>query len=53
MKFLSDPKIDTKWVNETCERCPIKDCKERAAKPHVVRDEKKVETIEEALKTLN
>ena len=53
VKFLKDPKIATKWVNETCERCPIKDCKERVAKPHVVRDEERVETIEEALKTLN
>ena len=53
IKFLADPQIATKWVNETCERCPIKDCEERAAKPHIVRDEKQVETIEEALKLLN
>ena len=52
VKFLADPKIATKWVNETCERCEIKNCAERAAKPVVVRDEKKVESIEEALKLL-
>lgn len=53
VKFLKDKKIATKWVNETCERCPIKDCAERAAKPDVVRDEKRVEVIEDALKLLN
>ena len=53
VNFLSDPNIATKEVNETCERCPIQDCAERAAKPHVVRDDKKVENIEEALKSLN
>ena len=34
------------------ERCPIQDCAERAAKPVVVRDDKKVEIIEDALKML-
>lgn len=30
LKFLDDPKIPSKLVNTTCERCPIADCKERA-----------------------
>ena len=33
VKFIDDPKIKTYDVGVTCERCPIKDCKERAAKP--------------------
>jgi len=52
VKFLEDPSIASKTVNETCERCPIKDCAERVAKPHIVRHDKKVEIIEEALKSL-
>lgn len=33
MKFLNDPKIKTKLVNDTCENCTIQDCKERVADP--------------------
>ena len=33
IKFLSDPKIPIKIVNDSCERCTITDCKERAALP--------------------
>ena len=29
--FLDDPDIVTREVHTTCERCPIKDCRERAA----------------------
>ncbi|MBC3788990.1 helix-turn-helix domain-containing protein [Spirosoma utsteinense] len=31
--YLDDPAIPTTLVGETCERCPIPDCRERAAEP--------------------
>ncbi|GAA3999443.1 hypothetical protein GCM10022408_08010 [Hymenobacter fastidiosus] len=33
VRFLEDPAIPLKIVNETCERCPIPDCEVRAAAP--------------------
>lgn len=35
VRYTSDPKIPYLIVNKTCERCPIMDCKERAAEPYV------------------
>lgn len=35
IKFLSDPAIPTRLVNTTCERCPIKDCKERVEQAYI------------------
>ncbi len=35
VRFSSDPNIPFRIVNKTCERCPISDCKERAAEPFV------------------
>ena len=35
IKFLSDPDIPTRLVHTTCERCSIKDCKERAEQAYV------------------
>ena len=32
-KFLADPSLSVKIVNETCERCSLADCQERAAPP--------------------
>jgi predicted transcriptional regulator/DNA-binding XRE family transcriptional regulator len=31
--FLADPALPVRVVNETCERCPLADCLERAAPP--------------------
>ncbi|MEM6456437.1 MAG: XRE family transcriptional regulator, partial [Acidobacteriota bacterium] len=31
--FVGDPAVPTREVNLTCERCPLKDCAERAADP--------------------
>ena len=53
VQFLNDPNIPSKWVNETCERCPIPNCNERAAKPAIIKNEKKIETIETALSELS
>jgi len=33
VRFLADPALPFRIVNETCERCPIPDCESRAAAP--------------------
>lgn len=33
LRFLADPALPVRLVNETCERCPLADCQERAAPP--------------------
>jgi transcriptional regulator with XRE-family HTH domain len=33
VRFLADPALPFRIVNETCERCPIADCESRAAAP--------------------
>ena len=33
VRFLTDPAISHVIINETCERCPLPDCDERAAPP--------------------
>jgi len=36
VRFLNDPAILVRQVNETCERCPALDCLERAAPPVIL-----------------
>jgi len=36
IKFVDDPAINFKMVNTTCERCAVKDCKERTIEPVVL-----------------
>ncbi|MDO6391678.1 helix-turn-helix domain-containing protein [Pontibacter sp. BT731] len=36
VRFLDDPAIVHRYVNETCERCPALDCLERAAPPVIL-----------------
>ncbi|TDJ03794.1 MAG: XRE family transcriptional regulator, partial [Deltaproteobacteria bacterium] len=36
INFLDDPKIPRKIVGQTCERCDLADCKERACPPVIV-----------------
>ncbi len=36
IKFVDDPAINFKIVNTTCERCAVKDCKERTIEPIVL-----------------
>jgi hypothetical protein len=52
VKFLDDPKIVTKKVNATCERCRLIDCKERVAPPLVVDKMIKNKAIEEEINQL-
>ncbi len=47
--FLKDPSISSKVVNNTCQRCPITDCKERAAPATVIEKREKRKKIQEAL----
>lgn len=37
IRFWNDPEIPRATVNVTCERCPIADCRERAAEPEQYR----------------
>jgi len=52
IKFLNDPSITCKVVNQTCERCPIEDCKERAARPKVVQAREYRRKVASALKDI-
>lgn len=53
IRLLSDPDLKYKLVSETCERCPISDCKERTVPASVVEKAKQMEAIEEKLKELD
>ncbi|MEJ8804032.1 helix-turn-helix domain-containing protein [Pontibacter sp. H249] len=54
VRFLNDPAILNRLVNETCERCPAPDCLERAAPPLILEkqlwQEKLTETINGLIK---
>ncbi len=52
VKFLDDPAISRRQVNTTCERCPIKDCAERAAPPTVVEAKEKRKQVQKVLREL-
>ncbi|MFD2247332.1 helix-turn-helix domain-containing protein [Pontibacter ruber] len=45
IKFLNDPAILRRLVNETCERCPAVDCLERAAPPVVLEKQQWQENV--------
>ena len=50
--FASSEKLIKKQVHTTCERCPISDCKERAAPPVQREKKKKAQEIEAILQDL-
>jgi hypothetical protein len=52
IRFLNDPSIARKIVNKTCERCPITDCEERAARPKVVQARESRKKMNQALKEI-
>lgn len=52
IKFLQDPTIHTREVNQTCERCPLTDCLERAAPPTIIEKKEKMRKILQTLKEL-
>lgn len=52
VNFWNDPNITSRQVSATCERCPLTDCQERAAPPHVLRENERLDNKEEALRNL-
>ncbi len=52
IKFLDDPAIPVKEVNQTCERCAIPDCTDRVAAPKVIDRKEKEGKIREDLNKL-
>ena len=50
--WADDPEIPQRMVNTTCERCPIKDCAERAAAPTIVQKRDKLRRVRKALEEL-
>lgn len=52
IKFLDSPVIEQRIVHTTCERCPLLDCKERAASPTIIKRREKLNKIETKLNDL-
>ncbi len=50
--FLDDPAVPYVVVNTTCERCPILDCRVRAAPPSVVEHREQYRAVRDALSAL-
>ncbi|MDX2047127.1 MAG: XRE family transcriptional regulator [Chitinophagaceae bacterium] len=53
MPFVNDPSIPVKTVHTTCERCGIKDCKERAVEPAEIKKQEQQSGINKALMQLD
>lgn len=53
VKFLEDPKIVTRNVGVTCERCAITDCKDRKVPPIALEKSAKNQKIEKIVEELN
>ncbi|MBI3501385.1 MAG: hypothetical protein HY063_06285 [Bacteroidetes bacterium] len=51
--FWEDDNIPVKIVNQTCERCPIENCKERAVPAIYIEKENKIKLAEEKIKELS
>ncbi len=51
-RFLGDPKLPTRIVHTTCERCEIPDCEARVAAPKTIARKRKLEAIEGAIERL-
>ncbi len=47
--FLNDPSINSRIVNNTCQRCPIQDCKDRAASASIIEKREQRRKINETL----
>ncbi|MEM9985885.1 MAG: helix-turn-helix domain-containing protein, partial [Bacteroidota bacterium] len=53
IKFLEHDSVPLRDVNETCERCPLVDCQDRAAEPSVVQRRNEQEAIKRKLASLS
>lgn len=52
LKFLDDPQILSRDVNQTCERCSLFDCKERVAAPVILQKKRQIKQMKEALRAM-
>jgi transcriptional regulator with XRE-family HTH domain len=52
IRFLNDPAIPSRTVNQTCERCSLFDCRERIAAPIILQKKHKNEALRKALKKM-
>ncbi len=52
INFIDDPGINKKIVNKTCERCAIKNCKERSAAPKWILKKEKQQKVAASLRKL-
>ena len=51
-KFLSDPNLSQKVVSETCQRCSLPDCAERAAPPIILDKQIEKQNLKDAVKAM-
>lgn len=52
IKFLDDPAIPARVVSETCERCTLLDCAERAAPPVHIAQQERIHRLTEQVEAL-
>jgi hypothetical protein len=52
VRFIADPAIPLRIVNETCERCPIPDCEVRSAPPVEIERQQQQQQLAEAVAAL-
>jgi len=53
VRFLDDPNLKRREVHTTCERCSMRDCRDRIAPPKRIDQMVRTETLEQALKDLD
>lgn len=49
ISFCDDPSLSDRLVHNTCERCPIADCRERAAPPLIIEEKERNRKIQQTL----
>lgn len=52
LAFWGDENVSERWVNNTCERCSVMDCEERAETPKILKLEERIEEMEASLHSL-
>ncbi len=50
--FLKDPRLPSREVNQTCERCSVFDCQERIVAPSILQKRHKNEELRKALRKM-
>jgi XRE family transcriptional regulator, fatty acid utilization regulator len=49
IRFLNDPKLKTRDVNQTCEKCSLFDCKDRVAAPVIMQQRRHTQAMIKAI----